>query len=787
MKHLRPGRRAFRKGSLLFACMIAGSAFAQDPADERKRGARESEPSDARASSRETIYTGVSLEFVQLWDHATRIRQTRELGLGNLVVLAGTFHLGHEAERRRWKDLYPGLSEQIDKVPPTETLKEVGAAAMLEVPEDVLIEQARLCRENELYFNLAAYMTKCKGAQCADLVAKLKDLGGKYFLSYSALGESTSRLGSGQSAAAWKDKEGLDPAGMNAQGMHDWFADKARRAVLEAKQASVPLTDNIEATTQFRLGLEAGADVPILELVPSEPLSGLAAVRGAAKAYGSPFWGVCFAFGYYRPPVDLSVPNRARIAYNLFYAGGARLFVDLNDYFHIYSLGAGWFADPRPPARMGEKEFRDFDDPICVAARNVLQDHYKFVRFHDRPPGGPRVKIAFALGHLDGYTGWAGQSHVWGVKEPGWEANDAEKTWRYFHRLYDVEPWYTPPVKGYWQNDPLQTLQRGTPPCGQVDIVPVEAPLGVLQGYRCLVFLGWNTMTDALYDKLERYVRSGGRLFMSLPQLSAQTTRTADLQLIRGGDYRGLFGARIAGAGEAASAVRFVRPGTHPAYRFPQGAAYQEGMRLAAVETSGAVALAETPEGAPVLLENRAGQGFAYLLTTWGYPGPHLPSFMTDVLRTISNGEQDDIAVEGDAIFYAIYGGEATDSLTTIYLVNRSYYGLPQYARVGVRGRPVLVQVGGYDMRIVWTRGDLAISPFDRFVKVEKIEAASDEYNATLVAEKGAHRIQVAALGRAIDAVALDGKPQALARDPEGATCFDGPLDGKHRLTVRLR
>ena len=51
------------------------------------------------------------------------------------------------------------------------------------------------------------------------------------------------------------------------------------------------MTDNIEATAQFRMALTAGATCPILELVPYEPLSGLAAVRGAAKAYASPFVG----------------------------------------------------------------------------------------------------------------------------------------------------------------------------------------------------------------------------------------------------------------------------------------------------------------------------------------------------------------------------------------------------------------------------------------------------------------------------------------------------------------
>ena len=439
---------------------------------------------------------------------------------------------------------------------------------------------------------------------------------------------------------------------------------------------------------------------------------------------------------------------------------------------------------------MGEKAYKGFDDPICVAQRKVLQDHYKFVQFHDRPNGGPRVKLGFVLGHLDGYTGFSTQSHVWGVHEAGWEAGDAEKTWQYFHRLYDVEPWYTPSLKGYWQDDPVQTIQYGTPPCGQVDIVPAEAPLDILQTYRCLVFLGWNTMQEETYEKLKQYVRAGGRLFMSVPQLSTQVDRKSRLHLIRDGDYGDLFGARIVGSGEQAKAVQFVAASAFPSYRFPEGASYQEGTLLAKAEIGGTAVLAKTPSGSPVLLENRVGKGFAYLLTTWGYPGLHLQRFMTDLVRTISNGEQDRVTVQGDSIFYAVYGkdGEPGNNLTTLYLVNRNQYGLPEYGRVAIQGKPVLVRVEGYGIwRILWNQEELIVSPFDRFVKVQGVQAIRDGYRLNLVAEKGTHRIQLACLRGQIDRVLLEGTPQSIVREPENSISFESGMDGKHQLIVHLR
>jgi hypothetical protein len=792
MKKHPVSRREFC-ANLLLAGALSRPIFAYAGKQEAMREQPDLNPSSGMEPAREIIYTGVSLEFVQLWDQLERIRQAKELALGNLVVLAATFHVGGEAERRHWKARYPELAEEIDKVPLSKdpNIREVGTPAIFPIPEEHLIEEARLCHENGLYFEVAPYVMKCKGEQCTSLFARLSEVGGKYFLGCSMLGEHTSILSMGRPSNWWKTEHGIDPNKMTLQTMHDWFVARDRQAVLEAKNAGAPPMDNVEATAQFRLALEAGVAVPVLELVPFEPLGGLAAVRGAAMAYRSPLWGVCFSFGWYRPPVDLSVPNRARIAYNLFYAGGARLFYDLNYYFHVYSLAEGWFSDDgRPPLRMGEKEFKGFDDPICVAGRQVLQDHYKFVQFHHRPPGGPRVKLAFALGNLDAYVGWVGQSHVWSVGESDWEVGDAEKTWQYFdHLQQDAEPWYTPPLNSYWEDDPIQTIRYGTPPCGQVDIVPVEAPLEVLQKYSCVVFLGWNTMTEDLYEKLKRYVQGGGRLLMSLPQLSMQVERKADLQLIRGGDYGDLFGARIVGRGEDAGAIQFVQPSAFSRYQFPQDARYEEGIRLAKTEVGQARVLAASPEGAPVLLENLAGKGFAYLLTSWGYPGLHLQRFMTDLLRTISNGEQDEITVEGESVFYAVYPkvGDGAENLTTVYLVNRSFYGLPAYGRVGMQGIAVLIEVGPYDMRIVWKGDDLVVSPFDRFVEVEKVEARPRAYTVSLTAEKGIHRIQVACLSREISGVVLDGRKQVLTLDVDNIASFESSMGGKHQMTVQVQ
>ena len=64
-------------------------------------------------------------------------------------------------------------------------------------------------------------------------------------------------------------------------------------------------------------------------------------------------------------------------------------------------------------------------------------------------------------------------------------------------------------------------------PYGQVDVMQVddESTLAELRRYSLLVFGGWNTMTAHVRDVLERYVKEGGTLVMSRPEMTTRTDR----------------------------------------------------------------------------------------------------------------------------------------------------------------------------------------------------------------------------------------------------------------------
>jgi len=773
---------------------------------------RQEQPEHAPRESRPPIYCCVPVEFSQPWEHLGRIRQIKELGLGNVAMLSTTFHVGNsDADRLKWKTLFPSLADEIDATPRFPGRPEHGMTRLLILPLESWLEEIRLCRELGLSV-LAFIASSLPAKQRAAVRAAAQGL----VLADEIMCESTSMLAHAYSLEKLRQIDALDAPNsvvqnvalsaptkadthaihlfediesLDFQTMHDWFVNRFKCRAQRLRAEGAQLLCGIEAGTQMHLIMEAGGDLPIFELVPAEPRLGLAATRGAAKAYGAPFWGVHTAMGYYRAPTDRWTPERLQIAYNLWYAGGAGLFSEPNIAFHNWGSCSAFFTIPGSPApRLGEKECRDFDDPICVRGREVLADHYRFTQFHDRPHVGPRVNLGFLIGHLDGYIGHD-QSHVWMVDHPGFAAGPAEESWQHFGCMHDTESWYLPPRKNYWQADPAKPLRYGTPPCGQLDIVPIGAPQAQLQSYGCLVLLGWNSMTPDLYTKLRTYVENGGRLLLSVPHLDTRLRRDRPPAIIHDGDVRDLCGVRVLGQGARIEEVSLFEQSGHPAYVFPTGTLYQEDADVAELELCGARVLAHPRDSdTPVFLEHRCGQGFVYLLATWDYPGCQLDSFVTDILRVIADGEQDEIRLEGTEIEYAVYDGTmpSGQAFSTVYVVNKNIYGQPQIPWLHVRDERIPLRVDGYGMRIVWITDDLVVAPFDRFLKVTDATRAGDTFTLTLGAKPGPHRIQVAGIDCKPQQLTLNGRQRTPNLDSDGAVTLPCRSASGASLTIRI-
>jgi hypothetical protein len=138
-------------------------------------------------------------------------------------------------------------------------------------------------------------------------------------------------------------------------------------------------------------------------------------------------------------------------------------------------------------------------------------------------------------------------------------------------------------------------------PYGPCDIVPWDAPAEAMQRYRVLAMLGAHRMEAAWWENYLAYVRNGGTLVMGLYQLlSPQRDRVyfrtdiSDLFGVRLGEDRPLpRGWNILLDRQAFTTEHYNR-----------------------IDLAGAEVIERLPNGDPLLVRSRAGDGWAYFFTT---------------------------------------------------------------------------------------------------------------------------------------------------------------------------
>ena len=322
----------------------------------------------------------------------------------------------------------------------------------------------------------------------------------------------------------------------------------------------------------------------------------------------------------------------------------------------------------------------DTDSPEVKRFRAELAGLEKFAKNNLRPNGFPLAKIAFVYGNLDSMA--MGQPYVWGQRgeKDGIPSGTAEHSWDVFNSVYQKRSWE---FRYHFGNRDLS----GNPPLGQADLIPIEASINKLQQYDCLIFLGWNTMTEEQYEKLKLYVKNGGDILCTLGHLDTRTNRDMPVELINNGDFTDLFGAKVAlNDKKCRFGIKFKQNPKDSNYQFPLWTAvsdpkYGDGeFPLADVQLSSAEIIAvasgdfadtwKNMDKDPVVTVNKLGEGRAFLLHTPEYPGHHgLRRLYTDLITFFAASHQDkNLQIEtSDAVRYAVYE-EAEQR--TVYLLN---------------------------------------------------------------------------------------------------------------------
>jgi hypothetical protein len=159
-----------------------------------------------------------------------------------------------------------------------------------------------------------------------------------------------------------------------------------------------------------------------------------------------------------------------------------------------------------------------------------------------RPAGGPRARVAFIQGNLDSYSGGWGGGYVWSQFKDEWAYGDAEHAWKIVKEINKKRDWFEPDC---YERDGLD-VSAGAPD-GSFDVIPAVASLEAMQRYECLIFVGWNTMTDELYEKLVAYVKNGGKLLITAAHLNTNPVRGGKPTYPNGGDVGELLGCKLTG------------------------------------------------------------------------------------------------------------------------------------------------------------------------------------------------------------------------------------------------
>ena len=482
-----------------------------------------------------------------------------------------------------------------------------------------------------------------------------------------------------------------------------------------------PLMD-VDSSLLFKYHVMAGIDTLCLEVMPGDPHLMHAAVRGAARAFGKP-WGTHIAMQCYGGMCfDALYEKRFRTSLYFSYIAGAE--------FIYPESGHYTYANPARKQQFG------FHSKETKRIRRSIREIWRFARVHTRPEQGPRVRLGVVHGHFDGTPGlW--NLYAWGqYHDEKWLEGPAERGWRFVDKFHRKEEWNKETVQG-------KEDFSGNPPCGQYDVVPIEAPVDVLRRYSCLLFLGWNTMTPECYEKLKAYVETGGHLVMFLSQLGTQTDRAEELRVFKKGDLTDLFGLRFKGWREkGVRGLKCRSDSSLEAYRFPLWRVNTDprlmgNMTPAKLECTTARVISghsdsyDVPDeqlaSNAVVVENTLGKGKAILVAVREWPGDEGVARLTDdLLRVVLQGEQDDVRLlSTDRVRYALYKGLVPKSrrrYQVVYLLNTDPDN-PASAQLWIKGtrtNPFDVPAG--ELRLAYVADALVLLPEDPCVDLETWE-----------------------------------------------------------------
>lgn len=542
--------------------------------------------------------------------------------------------------------------------------------------KEFYVNLAKYLADHKIYFDCSAVFSYENPLGFDEETAlAMKEVAGEYYHAHSIPELGTKFTCAARGYGSFSGAESLADDLLESQKNFDNYVNAtAEKASLGGKFKVY----NNDATMRLSCAIHQNLDIPAMELVPGNPEMMIPLLRATAKAMNSDFWMTYIAHEWYAgtKTLDPLKIKRLKMYYDYAYMSGSSCFVleSGDECLHAHDTAPN--ANPDYTPELAGKLF-GYDHPVSQHYRQTLRDFAKFVREDARPKGGPKVKVAFVQGYLDGYSPWRAGSSLWNrFDNPDFSYSDPEFVWRIFDDLRAKRGWCD--VHNFGEVD-----LSGAPAYGIYDIVPAWAGYETLSRYDYLIFTGWHTMTEEIYEDLKKYVANGGKLFMTAAHLNTSTKRTGQIKLIHGGKVSDLFGCDLdAEAGFVCNdGVKFTES-IVPEFRYPASQYYDpllsEGnIRYPKVSLTTGVptgrlshAFVDKDEMPPCVVENKQGKGYAVLMTTLDYPsGAAYPVYRTLVreILTASHRLADIKIYGGDRLRFTVYEGNK------VYLLNTDF------------------------------------------------------------------------------------------------------------------
>lgn len=541
--------------------------------------------------------------------------------------------------------------------------------------DELYLEIADYCKKNKMYlctlYGLSSETDKGGAHFTPELVKKLYDYMGEYYLG-DFLGEVGSSYGTkplNHGVDEWRIQEGLK----DMREASDHYISVVKNLTNKEKEYGMKTTWNVESTTLSRYNLHAGVDVICVELMLGNPEHIIAFGRGATRAFDKDFFGTYVAHEWYggMHQKDPLKAKRLSLVYNEAYISGSNMLL----------LESG-FKDIIP---FGEK--LDKDHPIVVQVRDDLATFNKWIKEDKRPARGPITKVAFISGNLCGYGGhsWAYggiSSSVWAQHDrEEWGYGSAERSFNILDEVYCSADWHN--TVNYGDND-----YSTAPAYGQYDVLPAEATLEAMKRYDWLIFTGWNTMTDEIYNNIKEYVKAGGNVLISPAHLNTTANRGDEGSYIKDDKMSEFLGCEFTGdiirtnngfKFESTSTIKgMIYPGVPDhvcdttgdfGYTDYLDVKLTTGRKAAFLSDNFRQPDYETTK--PVLIENQFGKGNVLFMTSKDYPGADgvYPLYKNVVKMILAATHRlCDVKVIGnDKVRFSVF---EDDSIYKVYLLN---------------------------------------------------------------------------------------------------------------------